>query len=148
LAQAAAAASAASAAAAAGDKPAAQAQAAAAQTALAQAAATVGAAQNGMSSQQAGGPPTPGTPGTPGTPTPAPGPANETSPQKGLGERQDDKVDSDGRVSGVAVRGGSQFIGLPARERGAILQDRNEKYPEEYGPMIETYLRNLSENGR
>jgi hypothetical protein len=152
LQQAAAAASAASAAAAAGNTPAAQAQAQAAQAALSQAAAAVSAAQSGMSQQQAGGPPTPGgppgPPGTPGTPSPTPGQANENNPQKGMGERKDDNVNSDGHAGGVAVRGGSQFIGLPARERGAILQDRNEKYPEEYGPMIETYLRNLSENGR
>jgi hypothetical protein len=36
------------------------------------------------------------------------------------------------------------FLGLPARERAAILQSQAEKYPEEYGAMVEQYLLNLS----
>ena len=44
-----------------------------------------------------------------------------------------------------AVTGRSAFIGLPARDRQAIQQSQGEKYPEEYGPMIDQYLRNLAE---
>jgi hypothetical protein len=40
---------------------------------------------------------------------------------------------------------GSQFIGLPSRDRQAILQSQTEKYPEEYGTMIEQYFRNLAD---
>ena len=43
------------------------------------------------------------------------------------------------------VDGKGQFIGLPARDRAAIKQSQAEKYPEEYGPVIEQYMRNLAE---
>ena len=38
----------------------------------------------------------------------------------------------------------ANFAGLPARERAAIEQAQSEKYPEEYGPLVEQYLRNLA----
>lgn len=37
-----------------------------------------------------------------------------------------------------------RFIGLPAREREALLQSQRQKLPEEYAAQIEQYLRNLS----
>ena len=43
------------------------------------------------------------------------------------------------------VTGSSAYLGLPARDRQAIQQSQGEKYPAEYGPMIEQYLRNLAE---
>jgi hypothetical protein len=36
-------------------------------------------------------------------------------------------------------------VKLPARDRQALQQSQAEKYPEEYGTMVEQYLRNLSE---
>ena len=45
----------------------------------------------------------------------------------------------------VAVQGKGQFIGLPTRDRKAIQQSQAEKYPEEYGGMIEQYMKNLAD---
>ena len=39
----------------------------------------------------------------------------------------------------------SAYVGMPPRDRAAIQQSRNDQYPEEYGPLIEQYLKNLSE---
>jgi hypothetical protein len=50
---------------------------------------------------------------------------------------------ADGRLRKVADR--NTFIGLPARERNAILQSLGESYPEEFGPLVEQYLKNLSD---
>jgi len=38
-----------------------------------------------------------------------------------------------------------RFIGLPARDRAVIEQSQSEKYPEEYGSMVEQYMQNLSD---
>ena len=38
----------------------------------------------------------------------------------------------------------ADFIGLPPRERAAIQQSLREKYPEEYGALVEQYLLNLA----
>ena len=38
-----------------------------------------------------------------------------------------------------------QFTGLPKRDRAAIQQSQGEKYPQEYGPLVEQYLKNLSD---
>ena len=38
----------------------------------------------------------------------------------------------------------ANFIALPAREREAIQQSLGEKYPAEYGAMVEQYLLNLA----
>lgn len=42
--------------------------------------------------------------------------------------------------------GPGEFTGLPKRDRAAIHQSQGDKYPQEYGPMVEQYLRNLSED--
>ncbi len=44
----------------------------------------------------------------------------------------------------VAGTKSANFSGLPARERAAIEQAQSEKYPEEYGTLVEQYLRNLA----
>lgn len=44
-----------------------------------------------------------------------------------------------------STTGSGRFIGLPARERAALLQSQGERYPQEYAPMIEQYLKNLSD---
>ncbi|MCC7375168.1 MAG: hypothetical protein IT581_10985 [Verrucomicrobiales bacterium] len=50
---------------------------------------------------------------------------------------------ADGPRRGAAGTG--KFIGLPARERAALLQSQGDRYPQEYAPMIEQYLKNLSD---
>jgi hypothetical protein len=44
-----------------------------------------------------------------------------------------------------SAKGSSQFIGLPARDRAALQQSQSEKYPQEYGPLVEQYLKNLAD---
>lgn len=44
-----------------------------------------------------------------------------------------------------STTGTGRYIGLPARERAALLQSQGERYPREYAPMIEQYLKNLSD---
>jgi len=34
---------------------------------------------------------------------------------------------------------------LPKRDRAAIQQSQSEKYPQEYGSLVEQYLKNLSD---
>ena len=41
--------------------------------------------------------------------------------------------------------GSSAFTGLPQRDRAAIQQSQGERYPQEYGPLVEQYLKNLSD---
>ena len=42
----------------------------------------------------------------------------------------------------------AQYIGLPPRDRAVIEQSQSEKYPEEYGPLVEQYMRNLADRPR
>ena len=53
----------------------------------------------------------------------------------------------DGGADGPTQRavGSSKFTGLPARDRAAIQQSQGESYPQEYAPLVEQYLRNLSD---
>ena len=44
-----------------------------------------------------------------------------------------------------STAGAGQFSGLPKRDRAAIQQSQGEKYPQEYGPLVEQYLKNLSD---
>jgi hypothetical protein len=44
-----------------------------------------------------------------------------------------------------ATAGSSAFTKLPARDRAALQQSQADKYPQEYGPLVEQYLRNLSD---
>ena len=48
------------------------------------------------------------------------------------------------RGARAAALGQTNFIGLPQREREAIQQSLREKYPEEYGALVEQYLLNLA----
>jgi hypothetical protein len=50
---------------------------------------------------------------------------------------------ADGPRQGTA--GSSSFTRLPNRDRAALQQSQAEKYPQEYGPLVEQYLRNLSD---
>jgi hypothetical protein len=52
---------------------------------------------------------------------------------------------ADGQRAGAG--GGTTFTRLPNRDRAALQQSQAEKYPQEYGPLVEQYLRNLSDQG-
>ena len=147
----------------AGNQPDASQQAATAQSEIAQAQAAVALAQQGLQPGQmadAKGPPGPPQPGQPGQPAPAPGEtpgqgppapngppgkADENQPAQAKGDRQDTQAGATANGPRGAVAGGSGFMNLPARDRQALKQTQKEKYPEEYGPAIEQYLKNLSD---
>lgn len=74
--------------------------------------------------------------------------SDERNAKAGKGERKDANVNADGHASGHSNVGSSKFLALQARDRDAIKQDHNEKYPEEYGVMIQQYLKNLSDNSK
>lgn len=142
------------------DTPKAKEEAGKAQEAIAQAQAAVAMAQNGMKGDkdqkqadagQKGQPGKPGEPGKPGKPGPLgqkPGKADERNPTPGKGQRNDADANAGSATGGVRTTGASGFLALPPRERDAIMQDRKEKYPEEYGAMIEKYLKDLSDTDR
>jgi len=122
-------------AAAAGNNPAAAtASATAAQAALAQAQAAAAMVGGPHPGAQPGPPHGPGDGTEPGQTPPGPG---------GDGSGNLANQAPDGTVKEVVGR--SAFIGLPARDRQAIKQSQGEKYPEEFGPMIEQYFRNLAD---
>ena len=55
-------------------------------------------------------------------------------------------ADQAGAVQGAPQgdHGAAQFLGLPERDRAAARQSQSEKYPQEYGSMIEEYMRSLA----
>ncbi len=137
-------------------------QTAPAQAAAAQAAAALAQAQGALAQAQAGitpsaGPPMPGQPGKPGQPGP---PSGKPGPPK-PGNKPGQKPGMPGTTAAQkytagpdeAVQSGERsratqhnsFAGLPPRERAAIEQAQGEKYPEEFGPQVEQYLRNLAD---
>jgi hypothetical protein len=64
----------------------------------------------------------------------------------GAGHGTDTKGQGDAKSGGEAAPpGASTFVALPQRDRQAIQQSRSEKYPEEYGAMIEQYFKNVSD---
>jgi len=114
-----------------------------AKSALAKAKAAVAMAQAGLAAKQEQGPPDPNAP-------PKPGKVDENAPslaKKDQPPRIDNTVNADSKTGPAAgaAHANSGFAGLPPRDRDAIQQSRAEKYPEEYGPMIEQYLKNLSD---
>jgi len=124
----------------AGDQPDAQAKAQAAQDAMAKAQAAVAMAQNGMESGEKSD--------HHGLPDPSdhPGKADEKNAHKSNGDRKDAHgTNGTGDGGSNTANGASSYLGLPARDREAIKQAQNDKYPQEYGPMIEQYLKNLSD---
>ena len=138
-------------------KPA-QANAAQAAQALAQAQAALALAQAGLSSemaqgqqpgqgegQQPGQGQSPGQGQGQGKEGQKPGPGKGTPPPKGSGK--DGNWSGAGGADGAhrAASGTGTFIGLPKRDRAAIQQSQAEKYPQEYGPLVEQYLKNLSD---
>jgi hypothetical protein len=131
----------------------AQANAAQAAQALAQAQAALALAQAGLSSQMAQG--QQGQQGQGQGQSPGQGQAQGQGQQPGQGQGTPPPrgTGKDGNWSGAggangarrAANGNGTFIGLPQRDRAAIQQSQAEKYPQEYGPLVEQYLKNLSD---
>jgi hypothetical protein len=65
---------------------------------------------------------------------------------KGNGANEKTWTDRAGNVmrGTQGADGQAQFLGLPERDRAAIQQSQSEKYPQEYGAMIEEYMRSLA----
>jgi hypothetical protein len=80
-----------------------------------------------------------------GMPSDKAGKTNENNMNAGTGNRQD--IDGAGESNGPRnnATGASAYLGLPARDRSAILQSTSEGRPQEYSTQIEQYLRNLSD---
>jgi hypothetical protein len=117
-----------------GNAPATAADAANAQASLAQAQAAVAVAQAGMTP----GPAMPGGPPQPGPPMPNGPPGTDAAKQ--IGQGANDK----GPLHGVAGSPG-KFLTVMSREREAISETEAENRPQEYSPMIDQYLKNLSD---
>ena len=136
----------------------AQAQASAAAEALARAQAALSLAQAGLGSDS----PAPGAGQSQGQGQ-APGQGQSqkqgNGPGKGQGQEQakgtpgsqgtgkggnwDGAGGADGPRNGTEGKG--QFTALPKRDRAALKQSQGEKYPQEYGPLVEQYLKNLAD---
>ncbi len=72
--------------------------------------------------------------------------ANEDVPSKGKSSNRTDASEGSGAGGDRAnAHGSSAFLGLPERDRDVLRNSQSDKYPEEYGPMIEQYLKNLSD---
>ncbi|MCY2953627.1 MAG: hypothetical protein NTU53_16855 [Planctomycetota bacterium] len=140
----------ASTAAAARNKPSADESAQKAQAALAKASAAMALAKAGLSGQMASAHPSKSQ-----TPSEAqkPGQAKGKKPGKKPGPPNNSKSTGNVGSKGGPVASGPQkdeksagtFIGLPPRDRAAITQSQNDKYPQEYGAKIEQYLKNLAD---
>lgn len=132
----------------------AQASSVAAQQALAQAQAALALAQAGLNAQ----------PSSQGQPTASGQAAGQRNARGQTQARSQARVPGQGQPVGPAngdvgnwrgaggaegprqpTEGRSAFLGLPARDRAALLQSQAEKYPQEYAPLIEQYLKNLSD---
>jgi hypothetical protein len=127
----------------------ARANAAAAAEALAKAQSALALAQAGLNSQTAKS----------GQQGQVPGQGQGTGDGQNAGEPNSTaspNANGNGRTGNWAGNGGGdrprretqgqgRFTGLPPRERAALLQSQAEKYPQEYGPLIEQYLKNLSD---
>ncbi len=129
----------------------AQANAEAAAQALAQAQAAIALAQAGLNSEMAKGQ-QPGEGQQPGQGKgqkpgqgDQPGQGKGTPPPRGKGDKGN--FDGPGGANGArnSASGSGSFVGLPKRDRAAIQQSQAEKYPQEYGPLVEQYLKNLSD---
>jgi hypothetical protein len=67
-----------------------------------------------------------------------------TGGKTGGGERRWQDNPAAVQTGAQGAQGPGQFVGLPDRDRAAIQQSQSEKYPPEYGPMIEQYMRSLA----
>lgn len=132
-----------------GDQSGAMSEAAQAQEALAAAAAAVDLAMAGMGDQPGQGE---GQGGQGKNPGQGQGKGRGKAPGARAGKGTGDAGNFFGSGGADGPRrnssGSGRFIGLPARERAALLQSQGEGYPQEYAPMIEQYLKNLSDQVR
>lgn len=130
----------------AGEETAASVEAGRAQEALAAAAAALDLAMAGMGQQPGQGE---GQGGEGNNPGQGQGKGRGKTPGSQAGKGTGDAGNFFGAGGGEGPRratsGTGKFIGLPARDRAALLQSQGEKYPQEYAPLIEQYLRNLSD---
>ena len=125
---------------------------------LAQAAAAMAAQQAGIGQQQAGAAKQPGEGQEPGPGMKGKGKKPGRGDGTGKKETATNQPPAEGaedykagsepqaveRQARQAALKKATFIGLPARERDAIQQGIGEKYPAEYGAMVEQYLLNLA----
>jgi hypothetical protein len=131
-----------------GDAPGTAAAAAAAQQALAQAQASVAMAQAGLAGAAppppggAGGPPDNGPPDG-GPPMPGGPPAPGDTP----GDIAATSINGGSTTKGTLhdTLGNGKFITVTSRDRAAIDQTQTEKRPQEFAPMIDQYMKNLSD---
>ena len=126
-----------------GQNAAAQQSAQSASQSLAQAQAAMGAMQAGLSPSQ-GGAPMPGAPGQGQGQGPGKNPQASNQPSQGAETYTPSDPEAVQRGARDAALKAASFIGLPERERAAIQQSLREKYPQEYGALVEQYLLNLA----
>jgi hypothetical protein len=122
----------------------AQAQAAQAAQALSRAQSAIAGAQAGIAQLS----PASGAPGQAQAPG-ANSQGSEPGAQTGQGAkpaREKSWNDTSGAATAgmQGAHGEGAYIGLPDRDRAAIQQSQAEKYPQEYGAMIEEYMRSLA----
>lgn len=129
-----------------GDEPGAEGEAGRAQEALAAAAAALDLAMAGMGQQQGGGQGQAGEGNSMGQGQ-GRGRGRVPGSQSGKGTGDAGNFFGSGGADGPrrTTTGSGRFIGLPPRERAALLQSQGERYPQEYAPAIEQYLKNLSD---
>ncbi len=75
-----------------------------------------------------------------------PGPSSSGAGRGATGAAEKSWGDTAGASTAAKqeVRGQAVYLGLPDRDRAAIQQSQAEKYPQEYGSMIEEYMRSLA----
>jgi hypothetical protein len=75
-----------------------------------------------------------------------PGPNSGSSQTGATGASEKSWNDQAGAAKAAAqdAQGTGQFLGLPDRDRAALQQSQSEKYPQEYGSMVEEYMRSLA----
>lgn len=130
-----------------GQGPPAQSSSFSAAKSLAQAQAALALAQAGLGSQMAQGQgqqPGQGQGQGQGQ-TPGQGQGRGQPPQQGNGRQGNWDGSGGGEGARRNTAGASSYIGLPKRDRAAILQSQSEKYPQEYAPLVEQYLKNLAD---
>jgi hypothetical protein len=130
----------------AGDQAAADSESGEAQAALAAAAAAIDLAMAGMGQQPGQGEGQGGEGNSPGQGE-GKGRSRQPGSRSGKGTGDAGNFFGKGGADGPkkSATGTGRYIGLPARERAALLQSQGERYPREYAPMIEQYLKNLSD---
>jgi len=115
--------------------------------ALAQAQAALALAQAGLGTQPSPGQGQSQAKGQGKTPGPGQGKGQgqgSPSPQ-GTGDEGNRNGPGGADGSRTETAGAGTFTRLPNRDRAALKQSQAEKYPQEFGPLVEQYLKNLSD---